>query len=214
MKNKLDLNHFISFEGIDFSGKSTQIALLKDFLNSRGQNVYVLREPGGTRLSEQIRDILLDNSHSNMTPIAEIFLYSAARNQLLEERILPLLEQVFVILADRYVDSTTAYQGYGRQLNLEDVEHINQAATRGILPGITFYLEVSPTVAAERLKKSNKPADRLEGQGIDFYTRVFEGYKELCNKYRTRLYKIDGMQPKERVHQEILKIIEGKITGF
>jgi dTMP kinase len=149
-----------------------------------------------------------------MTPIAELFLYSAARNQLLAERILPLLEQGFIILADRYVDSTTAYQGYGRQLNLEDVEHINHAATRGIMPGITIYLEVSPSIASERLKNSNETADRLEGQGIDFYTRVFEGYKQICNKNKARLYKIDGTQPREWVHNEILKIIKDKITGL
>jgi len=211
---KLDRNRFISFEGIDYSGKSTQVALLKDFLNRKGLEVYVLREPGGTHLSEQIREILLDKVYSNMTPVAELLLYSAARNQLLEERILPLLEKGFIILADRYVDSTTAYQGYGRMLDLEDVEHINHAATRGIMPGITIYMEVSPAIAADRLKKSNKTADRLEGQGIDFYTRVFEGYKQICNKNKARWYKIDGTQPKKWVHQEIVKIIREKITGL
>lgn len=214
MDMKLDLNRFISFEGIDFSGKSTQISLLKEFLTGKGLKVYVLREPGGTILSEQIREILLDKKHSNMTAIAEIFLYSAARNQLLQERILPLLKKGYFILADRYVDSTTAYQGYGRRLNLEMVRQINLAATEGILPGITIYLEVSPSIAAGRLKISRKTADRLEEQGIEFYERVFHGYKEICNKNASRLYKIDGSLSVNQVHGQILKVLKSKITGL
>lgn len=203
----VNLHHFISFEGIDFSGKTTQIGLLKKFLNAHGKKVYVLREPGGTVLSEKIRDILLDKVHAEMTSVAEIFLYSAARNQLVEEKIRPLLEQGYFILADRYVDSTTAYQGYGRQLDPEMVRHINSFATQGIMPGITFYLEVPPEIAAERLKKSRKTADRLEGQGIDFYRRVFEGYRDICNKNQSRVYNIDGIRSVDEVHKKIIEIV-------
>jgi dTMP kinase len=207
---ELNLNRFISFEGIDFSGKTTQINLLKEFLTGHGLQMYVLREPGGTILSEQIRTILLDKAHSNMTSIAEIFLYSAARNQLVMERIRPLLQKGYYVIADRYVDSTTAYQGYGRQLDPEMVRQINRAATQGIMPGITFYLEVSPEIATERLKNSDKMADRLEDQGIDFYKRVFEGYKEICNKNSSRVYNIDGTQTVEVVHKKIISIIKSK----
>lgn len=210
----VNVSRFISFEGIDFSGKSTQIALLKKYLEEQKHQVYVLREPGATILSEQIRDILLDKSHSNMTPVAEMFLYSAARNQLLNEKILPMLDQGFFIIADRYVDSTTAYQGYGRQLELNMVQQINQAATGGILPGITFYLDVPPSIAMQRLKNSNKTADRLEGQGIDFYTRVFDGYRAICNKNKARVFKLDGTQPVEAVHKRIREIVKTKILGL
>jgi dTMP kinase len=203
----MDLKRFISFEGIDFSGKSTQISLLSNYLSEKGYDVYVLREPGGTILSEQIRKILLDKQHSNMTSIAEIFLYSAARNQLLEEKIIPLLNKGYYVLADRYVDSTTAYQGYGRSLDLEMVKNINTAATKSILPFITFYLEIPPYIATERLKSSGKAADRLEVQGIDFYRRVFDGYKEISINNDSRFYTIDGLKSIENVHKEIRKIV-------
>ena len=147
--SKINKN-FISFEGIDFSGKSTQIDLLKTFLENNGEKVYILREPGGTEISEGIRSILLNKKNIKMNGRAEMLLFSAARVQLTIEKIIPLLKEGNYVIADRFVDSTTAYQGYGRELELEVVENVSQFATLGILPKITFYLKIDPKDAFKR----------------------------------------------------------------
>ncbi|HGY54859.1 MAG TPA: dTMP kinase [Caldithrix abyssi] len=204
----IDRQHFISFEGIDYSGKTTQINLLQAFLQKKGYSVYVLREPGGTVISEKIRDILLDRNHHEMSERAEIFLYSAARVQLVSEKIIPLLKEGYFIIADRYVDSTTAYQGYGRGLDLEMVKQINSAATFGLMPSITFYMEITPEQAQQRRLESGAGADRLEGAGIDFYQRVFNGYKELIRKEPDRFRVINAMQSVNSIHKKIIDLLE------
>ena len=209
--NSIDTSHFISFEGIDFSGKSTQISLLKDFLEQNQFRIYFLREPGDTEISEKIRQILLDKKNHHMNEWAEIFLYSAARVQLVAERIIPLLQEGRIIIADRYVDSTTAYQGYGRQLDLKIVETINQAATFGLLPGITFYLELTPKESLKRMDNSNRSADRLETAGIDFFTRVFNGYKQIAELNPQRYCVIDAKLSVESIHQKIVMEVSKKI---
>ena len=201
--NSIDTSHFISFEGIDFSGKSTQISLLKKFLEENQYTVYFLREPGDTKISEKIRQILLDKKNQDMNEWAEIFLYSAARVQLVSERIIPLIKEGQIVIADRYVDSTTAYQGYGRQLDLEIVDKINQAATFGLLPGITFYLELTPDESIRRMKLAGRTADRLETAGIEFFKRVFNGYKQIAKKNPDRFCIINGRQSVEAIHQQI-----------
>ncbi len=198
---------FISFEGIDYSGKSTQINLLQAYLEEKGAQVYVLREPGGTSISEKIRAILLDKKNNEMDNMAEIFLYSAARVQLTNEKIKPLLNKGYFVLADRFVDSTTAYQGYGRGIDLNIVRSINAAATTGLMPGITIYLEVDPKLAVKRRVKSGRAEDRLEKAGIDFYYRVFEGYKEIAQNEPDRVKVIDAMQNIEKIHNQIKKWI-------
>ncbi|MCD6375401.1 MAG: dTMP kinase [Caldisericaceae bacterium] len=203
----MDNKRFISFEGLDYSGKSTQIRLLEKYLQERGHRVFPIREPGGTVISERIRDILLDKKHMNMTERCEIFLYSAARVQLVQEKIIPLLKEGYFILADRYVDSTTAYQGYGRGLDLQMVEQINQAATFGLLPGTTFYLRLQPEEIADRIPQSGRELDRLEAAGQDFYQRVFQGYEILAEKNKKRFYVIDANLSVEQIHQIIVKIL-------
>ena len=209
--NLIDISHFISFEGIDFSGKSTQISLLKNFLEENQYTVYFLREPGDTEISEKIRQILLDKKNHRMNEWAEIFLYSAARVQLVSERIIPLLEEGQIVIADRYVDSTTAYQGYGRQLDLEIVNTINRAATFGLLPGITFYLELTPEESFKRMDQSERSADRLETAGIEFFTRVFNGYKQMAQSNPQRFCVIDAKQSIESIHKQIVKEVSKKI---
>lgn len=201
----MDNKRFISFEGLDYSGKSTQIRLLENYLKERGHRVFTIREPGGTTISEKIRDILLDKKHMNMTERCEIFLYSAARVQLVQEKIIPLLKEGYYILADRYVDSTTAYQGYGRGLDLTMVEQINQAATLGLLPGTTFYLRLKPEQIAKRFPQSGRELDRLEIAGQDFYQRVFQGYEILAEKNKERFCVIDANLSIEQIHQIIVK---------
>lgn len=199
---------FISFEGIDFSGKSTQIELLKDYLEKKGEEVFILREPGGTEISERIRSILLDNKNRGMHGRAEMLLFNAARVQLTSEKIIPLLKEGKYIIADRFVDSTTAYQGHGRQLELDIVDHVNQFATLGILPDITFYLKIDPHDAFKRMVKSGVEADRLELSGEKFYKRVCMGYEQIAQKNPKRFYIFDATQVKEEIHRQIINIIK------
>jgi len=204
----MDTKRFISFEGLDYSGKTTQIKRLKEYLEGEGFKVYTIREPGGTKISEKIRRILLDKAHVNMTGRCEIFLYSAARVQLVEEQIIPLLKKGYFILADRYVDSTTAYQGYGRGVDLEMVRLINEAATYGIMPGTTFYLKFLPEQVNKRTKLSGRELDRLEAAGLDFYQRVFQGYEKIAENNKNRFVVIDANQGIEQIHQKIVEVVK------
>ncbi len=209
MNNK----RFISFEGLDYSGKSTQIKLLTDYLEGQGQRVYAMREPGGTAISEKIREILLDKNNMNMTDRCEIFLYSAARVQLVQERIIPLLDKGYFVIADRYVDSTTAYQGYGRQLDLNMVQSINQAATFGLLPGKTFYLRLLPEQVYLRSPQSGRDLDRLEAAGLEFYRRVFQGYEKIVENNPQRFVVIDANLSIEQIHQRIVEVVKKTALG-
>ncbi len=201
---------FYSFEGIDYSGKSTQIELLRKFLERKGYQVYVLREPGGTSISEKIRDLLLDNKNSNMTDICEIFLYSAARTQLIAEKIIPLLQKKYFVIADRYVDSTTAYQGFGRGIDEKIVQQINRTATAGLMPQITFLMNVTPEISIARRRKSGRSADRLEESGEAFFNRVYQGYQQLAMENKSRYVVLEAEKPKEFIHQQIIKIVLSK----
>ncbi len=207
----MNTQRFISFEGLDYSGKSTQISLLRTFLEGKGFKVYTLREPGGTQISEKIRDILLDKAHMNMSDRCEIFLYSAARVQLVEEKIIPLLKEGYFILADRYVDSTTAYQGYGRGVDLKIVQNINQAATHGILPQTTFYLRLLPEQISQRTVNSGREPDRLETAGQAFYQRVFQGYEKLAENNEKRFVVIDATLSVEQIHRRIVEVVKKRI---
>jgi dTMP kinase len=203
-----DLNKkFISFEGIDFSGKSTQIALLKDYFEKKGEKVYLLREPGGTEISERIRTILLDKKNSKMHARTEMLLFNAARAQLTFEKIIPLLKDNKVILADRFFDSTTAYQGYGRQLELDLVHHVNDFATYGLYPGLTFYLKINPGEAFKRRIANGMAQDRLESSGQEFYDKVCAGYEEIAKSNPERFIIIDASQVKEAIHRHIINSI-------
>lgn len=201
---------FFSFEGIDFSGKSTQINLLKAYLENKGEKVYVLREPGGTEISEKIREILLDKKHFKMNERAELLLFSAARVQLTVEKIIPLLQKGHYVIADRFVDSTTAYQGYGRDLEQEIVRHVNQFATLGLLPGITFYLRITPEEAQRRRQENNLQTDRLEEQGNIFYKKVFKGYEAIAEQNPDRIQIIDAAQVIDHIHRRIIESIKNQ----
>lgn len=199
---------FISFEGIDFSGKSTQVKLVQDYLKKHGHRVYVLREPGGTKISEKIRALLLDKTHNHMSDICEIFLYSAARTQLVTEKIIPLLKQGSFVIADRYVDSTTAYQGYGRNIDAEMVHQINQAAIRGLMPSLTFFIDIPAPVSYQRRSASGRETDRLEEAGKSFFERVYQGYHKLASQNKDRIQVLDGQLDKKEIHQLIIQTLQ------
>ncbi len=208
---KIDTKHFISFEGIDFSGKTTQINLLKAYLMENGYQVAIIREPGGTAISEKIRDILLDKKNFKMHNRTELFLYSAARVQLVEEKIIPLLNNNNFVIADRFVDSTTAYQGYGRKINPQIIRQINQIATGGILPGLTFYLKLAPELSGLRRENREAPEDRLEVSGNEFYDRVFKGYEEIADYSNERVITIDASKTVEAIQKIILNTIKDHV---
>lgn len=203
----MKLNHFVSFEGIDYAGKSTQIELLKKHLENLGEQVYVLREPGGTEISERIRDLLLDRRHTEMMPSSELLLYSAARHQLVKEKILPLLKQGAFILADRYVDSTTAYQGYGRGIEPETIAVINDLATGGLMPELTVLLDLLPEEIVRRKELRKAKSDRMEQSGLDFYKKIRIGYYKIAENSSRRFKIMDASKSIDEIEAEIWKLV-------
>ncbi|HIA85805.1 MAG TPA: dTMP kinase [Candidatus Marinimicrobia bacterium] len=197
---------FISFEGIDGCGKSTQADLLRSYLESKGEQVELLREPGGTALSEQIREILLNPNNDKMDPSTESILLSASRAQLTREIIIPALERGNVVICDRYADSTLAYQGYGRGINLEWLEKLNAFATAGLKPDITLLVDLPVDEAFNRMQ--SKSFDRIEMEGIEFLDKVRSGYLELTDRFSKRYFMIDGMETIEEMSKKIINKIE------
>lgn len=204
---------FITFEGIDCCGKSTQARLLAERLEESGRSVKLLREPGNTRLSEHIREMLLNKEFSEMNERTELLLFAASRAQLVEEVILPSLEQSTVVVCDRFFDSTVAYQGYGRQLPLDDIIHINRIATQELIPDMTFFIDISPEIAFERCsERLAVERDRMEESGVRFYERVINGYMVLAEQDRGRYYVIDGQKSVDDIQSTIWRLVLEKLS--
>jgi dTMP kinase len=200
---------FITFEGPDGSGKSTQITRLKEYLTSRGYDVLLVREPGGTRISEQIRNVILSTENKGMNPICEAMLYAASRAQLTHEVIIPALQQGRMVIADRFVDSSIVYQGYARGLGEEMVGTINSYATERLEPDVTFLINIPAEVGIAR-KSSQKKLDRLEQESISFHKKVHEGYDRLKVK-SSRIVEIDGTKNRDEIEREIIDTIRERI---
>ena len=195
---------FISFEGIDGCGKSTQIKLLSDRLKSNNINNIIIREPGDTLISDEIRNILLDEKNK-IGNISETMLFLSARSQLVDEKIIPFYKNSNVILCDRFIDSTTAYQGYGRNLDVKMIDSLNAFVTKSIVPDITFILDINCNVAYNRLESKN--LDRMESVGLDFLIKVAEGYKKIALNNEDRCKLVDCNQKDIiSVHNEIVDI--------
>jgi dTMP kinase len=203
---------FITFEGLDFSGKSTQATILVEKLRSTHAVVHLLREPGGTDISERIRDILLDKQNLHMDEAAELLLFSAARSQLVKEVIVPALRRGEIVVCDRYYDSTTAYQGYGRELPLDAVKSINRLATEGVDPDLTFFIDIPVDEIEQRKMRTGMMLDRMESSGRAFYTRVRNGYHEIARRENQRFIVIDGMKNVDEIAGGIWKVVEKKLT--
>ena len=195
----------ITFEGIDGSGKSTQIQLLEAEFKKLGISYKTFREPGGTKLSEKIRTILLDKENIELYSNAESLLFAAARAQLTAEQIKPAITKGEFVICDRFTDSTIAYQGYGRGLNINNLELINTIATDGLIPDITFILDIDPQKATERLKTVNP--DRMEVAGIDFFKKIRQGYCQIREQNQSRCIVINGEKPQKDISKEIHHII-------
>lgn len=207
MKNGL----FITLEGTDGVGKTTQMGLLKDFLEDNGYTVYVTREPGGTSISEKLREILLDKNNSEMTDITEMMIYAASRAQLVSEKIVPALERGEVVICDRFVDSSVAYQGYGRGLG-DVVQMVNGYATGGLEPDVTFFLDLDPEAGRARIGKDVQ--DRLEQEKREFFYKVYEGYGDLCRKYPERLVRIDASRSIDEIQKAIRNVVSDRMKGM
>ena len=192
---------FITFEGIDGCGKSTQARLLLEYMNNSGVETILVREPGGTNISESIREILLHNSSSQMGDRTESLLMTASRAQLTQEVIVPNMDKGKFVIADRYSDSTLAYQGGGRNLDIEWLIELNNYATFTLLPDITFFVDIRPEEALRRLDSDK---DRIEGEGIEFQTLVRKTYQILAEKFNDRYVIIDGYAEKGDIHKKVL----------
>lgn len=195
----------ITFEGIDGSGKTTQIHMLENEFNKLGVEYKTFREPGGTELSEKIREILLDKENIELISTAESLLFAAARAQLTAEQIKPAIVNGKFVICDRFTDSTIAYQGYGRGLDIKKLEEINHIATAGLMPDVTFILDTAPEVAAERIEADSP--DRMEVMGMDFFRRIQGGYHYIKDQNPIRCKVINGEQSPENVFKEIKEIV-------
>jgi dTMP kinase len=205
---------FITFEGLDFSGKTTQAQLLIASLRRSGHSVLFLREPGGTRISERVREILLDRGHREMADATELLLFSASRAQLVHEVIRPALSRGEIVVCDRYDDSTTAYQGYGRGFDLEAIRHINRIATGGLAPDLTLFVDIEVDEIQRRKSAAGLSFDRMESSGRLFYERVRRGFQELAAAERGRVVTLNGMAPVGQVAQEVAAIVGRHLSAL
>ena len=201
----MDRGIFISIEGPDGSGKSTQINNIKEFFKKRGMEVIFTREPGGNLIGERIREILLDKTHTEMDPMTEAMLYAAARAQHVAQVIKPALNDGKVVVCDRFVDSSIAYQGYGRQLG-DSVGVINSYAVAGCMPDITFLMKLDPRVGKNRI--GNRDQDRLELEKEAFHVAVFEGYLNIEKDNPDRVVGIDASRTIEEIREDIYLKLE------
>lgn len=201
------MSYWISFEGGEGSGKTTLIRRIEEELVKLGHDVMVTREPGGVPIAEQIREILLRVDNTAMDPITEALLFAASRRQHLIEKVLPALDQGKVVLMDRYVDSSIAYQGYARGLGMEAIKDLNDFAIQGALPNMTFWIDLDPEIGLQRIQNNQRNVNRLDKEVDDFHEKVRQGYR-LIAEVDDRLVVIDGNQPIEQIVQEILQKIE------
>jgi dTMP kinase len=204
---------FITFEGSEGSGKSTQVQRLAARLERCGVSYLVTREPGGTPIGETIRELLQFASHnSGMTPETELLLFEASRSQLVREVIKPALERGMCVIADRFFDSTTVYQGAARKLDREMVERLNAFAAGDCIPNVTFVLDVDAATASSRMQKPRRP-DRMEQEPEEFYERVREAYRELAAREPNRVVLIDGSRDAAEIEKEIWEIISSRFPA-
>jgi dTMP kinase len=202
---------FITFEGLDGCGKSTQMELLAQALRDRGYVVLVTREPGGTPLGEAIRDMLLDPRHRGMTPRAEALLYAAARAHLVTQVIRPALEDGQIVLCDRYLDSSLAYQGFGRGLGTDDIVTLNVWATEGLFPDLTLFLDLDDSLRSARLAAV---PDRLEAEDDEFHGRVADGFRRLLLDHPHRIRRIDAGGTEAEVQERVRAVVEEEFALF
>lgn len=200
---------FITFEGCDGCGKSTQLRLLSEYLTENSIPHIFTREPGGGKISEAIREILLNGKNSEMTDECEALLYAAARAQHLHDRVEPALQAGKLVICDRYVDSSLAYQAYARGLGKEFITKINAFALENYLPDVTVFIDLTPEAAFAR-KRGADENDRLEQAGMEFHRKVYAGYKALAQEYPTRFVCVDGNQTPQEIFNDVIQLLQSR----
>jgi dTMP kinase len=209
-RQRAERGFFISFEGIEGTGKTTQARLLSERLVEKDYEVILTQEPGGTVIGNRIREILLHVDHKEMSYMTELLLYNAARAQHLSEKVLPALNQGKVVITDRFTDSTVAYQGYGRGIDIQLIMSINSIATGGIKPDITLLFDLDIETGLKRNKGINK-VDRLELEDIEFHKKVREGYLQIAEKEPDRIKIVDASLPLETIAQKVWEIVRWRL---
>ncbi len=204
---------FITFEGIDGCGKSTQLLRVAEKLRAQGYVVVVTREPGGTPISEKIREILISPQNSEMCSQTELLLYLAARAQHVQQTIRPAIERGELVLCDRFQEATFAYQGYGRGLELEFLKNINEFATSGVSPDCTFIFDISVELSKLRLSRIGKGQDRLESAGDAFFGRIREGYLAAASANPEKIRLLDGSRGLEELTDEVYRMLSGMLQS-
>ena len=203
---------FITLEGPEGSGKTSAIKLVREALEKLGHEIIMTREPGGTPISEQIRNVILDKDNTAMDPRTEALLYAASRRQHLVEKIWPALKEGKIVFCDRYLDSSLSYQGYARGLGIDDILKVNEYATEGTYPDITFLFDIDPELGLERINKNkDREVNRLDVEKLSFHQKVREGYLILSKRFPDRYIVIDASKPLEEVSSNVLKEILNRL---
>ena len=210
---------FITFAGTEGSGKTTVIEKVEQYYKEKGYQVIRTREPGGSKIAEDIRNVILDVNNTNMDSITEAMLYAASRRQQLVEKVIPNMEKGYIVLCDRFIDSSLAYQGHARNLGIDKVYQLNLIATNGLLPDATIYVDVKPEVGLARIKSNNREQNRLDLEKMSFHEKVYEGYKIVSEMFKDRFKVINGEQDRESVFNDTIAVLneiinKGEENGF
>ncbi|TDL60304.1 dTMP kinase [Rhodococcus qingshengii] len=206
------MSYFITLEGVEGSGKSTLINFIRDSIESNGKKVVVTREPGGIDIAEQIRSVILDKKNIKMDGRTEALLYAAARRQHLVEKVIPSLNEGNIVLCDRFIDSSLAYQGYARGLGINEVYSVNKFAIEGLMPDLTLYLDLDPQIGLNRIAKNKgREINRLDLEEINFHVKVREGYEEVLKMFPERMVRIDANQDIGKVMADINEVLISRL---
>ncbi|PAE36768.1 dTMP kinase [Bacillus sp. 7884-1] len=206
------MSYFITLEGVEGSGKSTLINFIRDSIESNGKKVVVTREPGGIDIAEQIRSVILDKKNIKMDGRTEALLYAAARRQHLVEKVIPSLNEGNIVLCDRFIDSSLAYQGFARGLGINEVYSVNKFAIEGLMPDLTLYLDLDPQIGLNRIAKNKgREINRLDLEEINFHVKVREGYEEVLKMFPERMVRIDANQDIGKVMADINEVLISRL---
>lgn len=202
---------FITLEGGDGSGKTTAATRLTTQLQKEGYKVTYTREPGGVKIAEQIRSVIVDVNNKEMDAKTEALLYAAARRQHLVEKVIPTLKQGGIVICDRFIDSSLVYQGMGRGLGIKEVYQMNLFATEKVMPDLTIFFDVKPEIAIMRVMSNDREVNRLDLESLSFHQQVYDGYLKICEMFPERIKKVDASLSEDEVYHQVEALVKGKL---